>query len=221
MSPGVGCRRPALGVLASMSHCEDPTMIEGDPLTGTFTVVLAEIPPGHLTSYSVLSRVQKSPLQLESSRWMEQLRVSQIEVTWCALKDLADRRLGVKTDFDDNYHSVGMCDNTKVHLLLFWQARVAAPDCASGGHRKEKAFLRLLLHNGYVTHRRRILYLCADFMKESSEAFYTEFDCTAGKVKLSMLPVKPLIPRLLAGSVRLEGAYHLRRLVSDRRKRIN
>ncbi|KAJ7455523.1 hypothetical protein FB451DRAFT_1564938 [Mycena latifolia] len=235
------------GLLLSMAQSSNAEMIERHPLVEPFTQVL-EILPGYLTLYSVLSRLQNALEQVDSSGLTEHILQSQIRDAWLRFRLLADKRIALKLEFDEKYHSMRMCDNIKCNILkdktdfrrcsecqsMYYCPGVCQKADWTSGHRtvcarlakksgehlstKDKAFLRFLLHTDYTKHRRQILSLRGAFMMSSSNPFYTEFDYTAGAVRIQVLGAKPLIPRLPAGSVRLEGAYRLRRLVLDRRR---
>ncbi|KAJ6478135.1 hypothetical protein C8R47DRAFT_1288525 [Mycena vitilis] len=106
------------GVFVSMALSTDEMMKEGHPLFEPFTEVLAAVIQC-LTSYSVLASLEKALVVIDNddSGLSDRLTQSDLGPMWSMLNHLADERLAVKAEYDENYRSVRFCDSIKCNQI--------------------------------------------------------------------------------------------------------
>ncbi|KAJ7153247.1 hypothetical protein C8R46DRAFT_1357153 [Mycena filopes] len=140
------------GLLKSVAVCVEADMAGNNPLTGLFNTLLGTILPGHLTSYAVVSRLEKALVRLDDSGLTHRFMQPLLRDAWTKLKTLADERIAMKIKYDgEAQRSERMCDSLKCNKIIAKTSLrrcsqcldmyYCSPECqkadwASGGHRK-------------------------------------------------------------------------------------
>ncbi|KAJ7153274.1 hypothetical protein C8R46DRAFT_1357172 [Mycena filopes] len=120
------------GLLNSTALCTDGAMRSDPRRIESFNILLGTILPGHLTSYSVVSRLEKALTRLDNAGLVPRFMLPPLRDAWTKLKTLADERIDMKTRYDhDAQRSQRMCDGLKCNKIMAKTALRRCTQCLS------------------------------------------------------------------------------------------